>query len=85
MLKIIHNIRLLTFIISWVAAFISIVNNHNIIVDIGVFAFGIFLFLNLFFLTVQSYFIIFILIILCLLLFHQFPSMVEIYEGGRLY
>ena len=41
MLKIIHNIRLLTFIISWVAAFISIVNNHNIIVDIGVFAFVI--------------------------------------------
>jgi len=83
LLKIIHNIRLLTFIISWVSAFVSIVNNQNIIVDIGVFSFGIFLFLNLFFLTIQSYFIIFILIILCVLLFNQFPPMVEIYEGGR--
>ena len=83
MLNIIHNIRLLTFIISWIAAFISIVNNQNAIVDIGVFSFGIFLFLNLFFLTIQSYFIIFILIILSVLLFHQFPSMVEIYQGGK--
>ena len=83
MLNLLHNFRLSIFIISWACAFLSIINNQNIIVDFGVICFGLFIFLNLFFLTFQSYFIIFILIILSIFLFNSLPSLSELFEAGR--
>ena len=83
MLNLLHNFRLSIFIISWVCAFLSIINNQNIIVDFGVICFGLFIFLNLFFLTFQSYFIIIILIILSIFLFNSLPSLSELFEAGR--
>ena len=58
-------------------------NNQNIFVDFGVICFGLFIFLNLFFLTLQSYFIIIILIILSVFLFNSLPSLNELFEAGR--
>ncbi len=78
-----HNFRLSIFIISWVCAFLSIINNQNIIVDFGVICFGLFIFINLFFLTFQSYFIIIILIILSIFLFNSLPSLNDLFEAGR--
>ena len=83
MLNLLHNFRLSIFIISWVCAFLSIINNQNIIVDFGVICFGLFIFLNLFFLTFQSYFIIIILIILSIFLFNSLPSFSDLFEAGR--
>ena len=83
MLNLLHNFRLSIFIISWACAFLSIINNQNIIVDFGVICFGLFIFLNLFFLTFQSYFIIIILIILSIFLFNSLPSLSELFEAGR--
>ena len=83
MLNLLHNFRLSIFIISWVCAFLSIINNQNIIVDFGVICFGLFIFLNLFFLTFQSYFIIIILIILSIFLFNSLPSFNDLFEAGR--
>ena len=83
MLNLLHNFRLSIFIISWICAFLSIINNQNIIVDFGVICFGLFIFLNLFFLTFQSYFIIIILIILSIFLFSSLPSLSELFEAGR--
>ena len=83
MLNLLHNFRLSIFLISWVCAFLSIINDQNILVDFGVICFGLFIFLNLFFLTFQSYFIIFILFILSFFLFHSFPSLNELFEAGR--
>ena len=82
-MNLLHNFRLSIFIISWVCAFLSIINNKNIIVDFGVICFGLFIFLNLFFLTFQSYFIIIILIILSVFLFNNLPSLNELFEAGR--
>ena len=82
-MNLLHNFRLSIFIISWVCAFLSIINNQNIIVDFGVICFGLFIFLNLFFLTFQSYFIIIILIILSIFLFNSLPSLSELFEAGR--
>ena len=42
-----------------------------------------FIFLNLFFLTFQSYFIIIILIILSIFLFNSLPSFNDLFEAGR--
>ena len=82
-MNLLHNFRLSIFIISWVCAFLSIINNQNIIVDFGVICFGLFIFLNLFFLTFQSYFIIIILIILSIFLFNSLPSFSDLFEAGR--
>ena len=82
-MNLLHNFRLSIFIISWVCAFLSIINNQNIIVDFGVICFGLFIFLNLFFLTFQSYFIIIILIILSIFLFNSLPSFNDLFEAGR--
>ena len=82
-MNLLHNFRLSIFIISWVCAFLSIINNQNIIVDFGVICFGLFIFLNLFFLTFQSYFIIIILIIFSTLLFNSLPSFSDLFEAGR--
>ena len=82
-MNLLHNFRLSIFLISWVCAFLSIINNKNIIVDFGVICFGLFIFLNLFFLTFQSYFIIIILIILSVFLFNNLPSLNELFEAGR--
>ena len=83
LLNLLHNFRLSIFIISWICAFLSIINNQNIIVDFGVICFGLFIFLNLFFLTFQSYFIIIILIILSIFLFNSLPSFNDLFEAGR--
>ena len=82
-MNLLHNFRLSIFIISWACAFLSIINNQNIIVDFGVICFGLFIFLNLFFLTFQSYFIIIILIILSIFLFNSLPSFNDLFEAGR--
>ena len=82
-MNLLHNFRLSIFIISWICAFLSIINNQNIIVDFGVICFGLFIFLNLFFLTFQSYFIIIILIILSIFLFNSLPSFSDLFEAGR--
>ena len=82
-MNLLHNFRLSIFIISWICAFLSIINNQNIIVDFGVICFGLFIFLNLFFLTFQSYFIIIILIILSIFLFNSLPSLNDLFEAGR--
>ena len=82
-MNLLHNFRLSIFIISWICAFLSIINNQNIIVDFGVICFGLFIFLNLFFLTFQSYFIIIILIILSIFLFNSLPSFNDLFEAGR--
>ena len=82
-MNLLHNFRLSIFIISWICAFLSIINNQNIIVDFGVICFGLFIFLNLFFLTFQSYFIIIILIILSIFLFNSLPLFNDLFEAGR--
>ena len=81
--NLLHNFRLSIFLISWVCAFLSIINDQNIFVDFGVICFGLFIFLNLFFLTLQSYFIIFILIVLSFFLFQSLPSLRELFEAGK--
>ena len=78
-----HNFRLIIFVISWFCAFISIINKQNVIVDFGIICFAIFLLLNLFFLSKQSYFIIFVLFVSSFFLFEKIPSLNEVYEAGR--
>lgn len=83
MINYFHNFRLIIFVISWFCAFISIINKHNVIVDFGIICFAIFLLLNLFFLSKQSYFIIFVLFVSSFFLFGEIPSLIEVYEAGR--
>ena len=83
MINYFHNFRLIIFVISWFCAFISIINKQNVIVDFGIICFAIFLLLNLFFLSKQSYFIIFVLFVTSLFLFEEIPSLIEVYEAGR--
>ena len=83
MINYFHNFRLIIFVISWFCAFISIINNQNVIVDFGIICFAIFLLLNLFFLSKQSYFIIFVLFVSSFFLFEEIPSLIEVYEAGR--
>ena len=78
-----HNFRLIIFVISWFCAFISIINKQNVIVDFGIICFAIFLLLNLFFLSKQSYFIICVLFVSSFFLFEKIPSLNEVYEAGR--
>ena len=84
MINYFHNFRLIIFVISWFCAFLSIINNQNVIVDLGIICFATFLLLNLFFLSKQSYFIIFVLFVSSLFLFEKIPSSHEAYEAGRL-
>ena len=83
MINYFHNFRLIIFVISWFCAFISIINKQNVIVDFGIICFAIFLLLNLFFLSKQSYFIIFVLFVSSFFLFEEIPSLIEVYEAGR--
>ena len=69
--------------ISWFCAFLSIINNQNVIVDLGIICFATFLLLNLLFLSKQSYFIIFVLFVSSFFLFEKMPSLIEAYEAGR--
>ena len=71
------------FVISWFCAFLSIINNQNVIVDLGIICFATFLLLNLLFLSKQSYFIIFVLFVSSFFLFEKIPSLIEVYEAGR--
>ena len=83
MINYFHNFRLIIFVISWFCAFISIINKQNVIVDFGIICFAIFLLLNLFFLSKQSYFIIFVLFVSSFFLFEEIPSLIEVYEAVR--
>ena len=83
MYQLISNIRLSTFIISWLASIISIILSDSIIVDIGVYSFSIFFLLTLPFLRKQSFIIVIILISLCCFLFNKSPSYDEIFLGIR--
>ena len=79
------NIRLYLFMCSWFASISSIIWNdgNNIITEIGIFTFGLFCILTIPYLRLQSYIIVFFLIILAYLIFEDIPSNQDLILGGK--
>ena len=79
------NIRLYLFMCSWFASISSIIWNdgNNIITEIGIFTFGLFCILTIPYLRLQSYIIVFFLVILAYLIFEDMPSNQDLILGGK--
>ena len=79
------NIRLYLFIFSWFASIASIIwnNGNNIVTEIGIFTFALFCILTIPYLRLQSYLIVFFLLILGFLIFEDIPSNKDLILGGK--
>ena len=85
MIRIINNLRLFFFLLSWLGALASIIffDVNNLIIDIGVCSFGLFFIFTLPFLKRESFVIVLILFILANILFQEVPSFEEIFNAGK--
>ena len=79
------NIRLYLFIFSWFASIASIIwnNGNNIVTEIGIFTFALFCILTIPYLRLQSYLIVFFLLILGFSIFEDIPSNKDLILGGK--